>query len=247
MGKPKRSGRKSRRTAEIMLLVLAVAVFMLWQSLTRPIYYFVQTLSVEGNRRLETEEVFRMASWDGTGFRVFWDGRPFLLALGEDVRVSEASVAYEWPGHVKVEIRERLTVATMLSQYGYVEIDSDGVVGNQFKNLRKLNSPFITGITAGRVFPGQKVVDGKLSPLLQFLETLSSEFRDRISEINVSNDGIYILFLIDKTRVRLGALDNPVAKARILQEILNELATKKVVAEVIDLTHETPTLRLKQK
>lgn len=247
MDKPKRSGRKSRRTFEIFLFLAVFLGIAVWQSTTRPVYFFLQSMSIEGNRRVATEEIQQMAGWDGLTLRVLWDGRPLLMALEGDVRVSEASVAYEWPGHLRVEIRERLAVATMLSEYGYIEIDPEGIVSIQYKILKKLSSPFVTGINAGRVFPGQRVYENKLFPLLRFLEALSPEARELVSEINVSNDAVYTLFLIDKARVRLGALDNPVAKARVLQDILRETGARKVPVDIIDLTHEKPVLRMKQK
>lgn len=247
MEKPKRSGRKSRRTFEIFLFIAIFVGIAVWQSTTRPVYFFLQSMSIEGNRRVGTEEIQQMAGWDGSSLRVLWDGRPFLLALEGDLRISEASIAYEWPGHLRIEIRERLAVATMLSEYGYIELDPDGVVSTQYKSLKKLSSPFVTGLTAGRIFPGQRVYETKLFPLLRFLEALSPETRELISEINVSSEGIYTLFLIDKTRVRLGALDNPGSKARILQDILRETGARKVSVEIIDLTHENPVLRIKPK
>ena len=81
--------------------------------------------------------------------------------------------------------------------------------------------------------------------VLEYLVSLNRETRDKISEVNISPQKGVTVITLDNIKIRLGTMERIRDKARLTQDILQEVASKGVPVESIDLVHEKPVLRFR--
>lgn len=242
-----RKKQKRRWLFEKILFLLILAGLIAWQSYTRPIYFFLQTVAVVGNQKIGTDEIHRMAGFtEGYGPLWMWDAKDFLRLLRDDLRVAEVKTEYEWPSTLTIRIKERQTVAHLLSSYGFLELDSSGTVMAVTHSLKKMEAPLITGYKAGRVFPGNRIEDSGVVAALEYLVALDRDTQDKLSEINISVPAGVVVTTLNNTKIQLGPLERARNKARLTQVILQEIGAKAMTVDTIDLAHETPVLRFRQ-
>jgi len=247
MGSTGRHRKRSRWFFEWMLFITVAIGIVFWQCLTRPVYPFLQTVTVVGNQKIATEEIHKMAGYSSNqGSLWFWDAKRFFDTLRDDLRVAEVSTIYEWPASLTILISERRSLAYLASRHGFLDIDSTGMVTSISRNLKRMEAPIITGYKAGRVYPGNRIVEPGVHGALEYLLALNKETRDKISEVNLHPKRGVMIVTTDNIKIQLGELDRIREKARLTQDILQEIVEKRIPVESIDLAHEKPVLKFKQ-
>jgi cell division septal protein FtsQ len=94
------------------MFVCVCATVIAWQCYSRPVYPFLQTVAVEGNQKIVTEEILRMAGFHSQqGMVWFWDAKDFFTVLRDDLRVEAVTTEYEWPASLTIRVRERRSLA----------------------------------------------------------------------------------------------------------------------------------------
>ena len=246
MDTPDRKRKRSRWFLEWVLFGFSLLVLVGWQIYSRPVYLFLQTVTVVGNQKIETAEIHQMAGYASQqGPLWFWDAQEFFSRLREDLRVAEIKTHYEWPASLTIHIRERRSLAYLSSRHGLLDIDSTGMVMAISRNIKNMDAPMITGFKAGRVYPGDRISEPAVHGILEYLVSLNKETRDRLSEIHLSSQTGIMVITGDNIRIRLGNLDRIREKARLTQDILQEVLAKGIPVESIDLAHEKPILRFR--
>ena len=109
-----------------------------------------------------------------------------------------------------------------------------------------MEAPLITGFKAGRVFPGNRVDDQGVLAVLDYLAALDRSTRDKLSEVNVYAKNAVVAVTLNNIRIQLGPMERIRSKARLTQDILQEVNAKAIAVESIDLVYETPVLRFKR-
>lgn len=243
-----RKRKKSRWVFEWVLLLSVCTVLLAWQCHSRPVYIYLHSVAVSGNQKVETAELARMAGIPlQSGPVWFWDAKEFFSLLRDDIRIETYSAVYEWPATLTLMIRERKPLAIVGSPHGFLDVDATGTVTAISRNLKNMEAPIITGVRAGRMYPGQQVSEPQLGVALEYLNAMNRETRDRISEVHLTqNEGVTVIAL-NNVRIRLGPLDRVRDKARLTQDILQEINAKGLSVESVDLTHEKPVLRFRRQ
>jgi hypothetical protein len=108
-----------------------------------------------------------------------------------------------------------------------------------------MEAPLITGFKAGRVFPGSRITDPAVRGALEFLVALNSETRDKLSEVHLSPNSGVTVYTVNNVKIYLGSLDHTREKARLTQDILQEISAKAIPVESVDLAHGKPVLRFR--
>jgi cell division protein FtsQ len=241
-----RQRKRSRWFFEWLLIFAAILVGVVWQCDSRPVYLFLQTVTVVGNQKITTEEIHQMAGYSSNqGSLWFWDAKGFFDTLREDLRVAEVSTVYEWPASLTIHIVERRSLAYLASRHGFLDIDSTGMITSISRNLKGMEAPIITGFKAGRVYPGNRIAEPGVHGALEYLVSLNKETRDKISEVNLHPQSGVTIVTVDNIKIRLGDLARIREKARLTQDILQEVVVKGVPVESIDLAHDKPILRFR--
>ena len=103
-----RKRKRHRWLFERILFVCICLAAIAWQCYTRPVYLFLQTVAVEGNQKIATEEILQMAGVTShQGIVWVWDAKDFFAVLRDDLRVEEVSTVYEWPASLTIHVREQ--------------------------------------------------------------------------------------------------------------------------------------------
>ncbi|WP_425060779.1 Cell division protein FtsQ [Sporomusa carbonis] len=238
-----RQQRASRLVAWLAALAVLIAFFLFINST----YFTVGTVVVEGNKYITVEEVLRIA---GIPERV----NIFRLKTAEitdrlmhDLRVAEVKVERRFPASIVIHVKERQPLAFVASQYGFVEIDRQGVVMVALKNLKQIKVPVITGVRLGNVYVGDQVNNPGLSNVLTYLAALDEDTLNNLSEVNIKSPDEIIAYTVNSVHIRVGDSQRLAEKARLTGEILQEITTKKMAVEYVDLNYTSPIIKIRDR
>lgn len=248
MESSERKKKKSRWLFEWILFLILLTSLVAWQAYVRPVYFFLQTVTVVGNQKVTTDEIFHMAGFSvNSGPLWFWDAKDFLAMLRDDLRVAEVITEYDFPSTLSIYIKERRGTAYLASRHGFLELDAGGVVLSVTHSLSTMDAPLITGFKAGRVFPGNRIEEAGVYAALDYLVALDKVTRDKLSEVNIGAKTGVVAVTLNNIKIQLGPLERIRNKARLTQDILQEVSAKAMTVDSIDLVHEAPVLRFKRQ
>ncbi|MBM6832348.1 FtsQ-type POTRA domain-containing protein [Megamonas hypermegale] len=166
--------------------------------------------------------------------------------LQNDLRIDTAKVWRDFPNCLNIEITERLPVAVMNCNYGYVNLDKNSVVIDIYTDAKKIQKPVITGIVLQDVYIGDSVSDDIVKKILVYLGLLNDEVLNQIRQVNIVNKDHIELYTVKGTKIILGNLNNVEKIAEKTQEIFKDMSTTTIPVEYIDLSYSRPVLKIKQ-
>ena len=238
---------RQRRASILALWLAALALLIAFFLFVNSPYFTVGTVLVEGNKYVTVEEVLRVA---GVPERI----NIFRLKTTElserlmsDLRVSEVHIERKFPATIIISIKERQPLAFVASQYGFVEIDREGVVMAAFKNLKQVKVPIITGVRLGNVYVGDQVNNAGLLNVLIYLAALDEDVLNQLSEVNIKSTDELVAYTTNSVYIRVGDSQRLTEKAKLTGEILQEIVAKKMVVDYIDLNYTSPIIKLRNK
>ena len=163
--------RRSPRRLIKGILFLIVTCGLVALLVYSPIFT-LQKLNVKGAVYLSEDEIAYIARVQ--------KGQPlFNLETAEvtenllkDLRIESATVKRNLPYSLDINIVERVPVATVASEYGYVDLDRQGKVIAAYRNLRHVPIPLITGVTVHDLYIGDDVRDANIRKVLSLLQEL---------------------------------------------------------------------------
>lgn len=226
-----------------LLLIILVAVFLFVNSS----FFNVGTVIVEGNKYLSTEEVYRIAGVPETVNILRLNTGDIQKRLMKDLRISNVTIARQFPAAIVIRIKERQPLAYAANSYGFVQLDREGVVLAVLKNLKEVSVPIITGIRLGNVYVGDKVETPPIEEVLSYLDALDEDALNHLSELNVKSSGQFIVYTANSVQIRLGGNDRLPEKAQLTTDILHDVNTKNMQVEYIDLSYGAPFIKFKKQ
>lgn len=167
--------------------------------------------------------------------------------LMQDLRIESAVVRRRVPDTLEIEIKERLPVATVACDYGYLDFDRQGKVIGSYKSLRKMPIPLITGVYMHDMYIGDDNQDENVGKVLEFLSLLSPEALNYLSEVNVANPQAITAYTNQAVQIRLGNFDRWEEKAGLTDDFLRSLPQARHQIEFVDFRYTAPFIRLKEK
>lgn len=241
--KAARRRRDSAFAAYLAALALLIAFFLFVNS---P-YFIVGTVVVEGNKYITVEDVLQVAGVPEQVNIFRLKTADIKERLMSDLRVAEVKVDRRFPATISIRVTERQPLAFVASQYGFVEIDRQGMVMAAFKNLKEIKVPVITGVRLGNVYVGDQVNNPGLFCVLTYLAALDELTLNQLSEVNIKSPDELVAYTIDSIGIRVGDNQRLPEKALLTGEILQEIATKKLAVEYIDLNYKSPIIKLRDR
>lgn len=166
--------------------------------------------------------------------------------LQNDLRIDTAKVWRDFPNCLNIEITERLPVAVMNCNYGYVNLDKNSVVIDIYTDAKKIQKPVITGIVLQDVYIGDSVSDDIVKKILVYLGLLNNEVLSQIRQVNIADKEHIELYTVKGTKIILGNLEDVEKIAEKTQEIFKDMSTTTIPVEYIDLSYSRPVLKIKQ-
>ena len=246
-----RANRKKRRLRLLRLFFIAAviigALFGAWRWATAPGTAF-GSIVIEGTDKLTQEDILTMC---GTKPPVnLFVVRPSIVetAITGDVRFEKAETEYRWPGVLVVRVKERIPALYIACSYhSYAQVDYNGVVMSVSDGIKEADAPILSGVVTGNIFFGDTIKEQNVLDILQFLSRLDKEVINTISEIAVDGEGNVKFNLSYGYPILLGSAAQLKDKLDVFITVFNDIKTKNIRAEYIDLTFAKPYIKLRQK
>lgn len=240
--KNKRPMSAQRFIGLLLVLVVLIAGLLFIKSA----YFTVGSVIVEGNKYISVEEVYHIADIPESMNIFSLNTANIKMRLMHDLRIAETDVSRRFPGTIVISIKERKPMAYVASNYGFIEVDKQGVVLAVFKNLKQVNVPMITGIKLGNEYVGDKIENQVIENIVNYLSLLDEITLNQLSEINMKSSEQIIAYTVNSVHIRLGNHASLPDRANLTNEILGELGDRKKMIEYIDLNTASPVVKFKQ-
>ncbi|WP_444190145.1 cell division protein FtsQ/DivIB, partial [Dialister succinatiphilus] len=166
--------------------------------------------------------------------------------LSRDIRVSTGSVGRRFPFVLEVNVTDRVPLAIVQDEFGYVFLDKDGVVMDSTQSIKKVNVPLITGKRLGNLLLGDSIAGGEIDQALDFLNHLSPEGLKVFSEINIGNPEDIKAYTRDGITVKLGNGSDMAGQARLAENMVGDVKARGLSVEYLDANLASPFIKLKK-
>lgn len=246
-----KANRKKRRLRLLRLFFIAAiiigALAGAWRWATSPVTAF-GSIVIEGTSQLTQSELLSMCGTQEPVNLFVVSPSAIEKAIANDVRFEKAETEYFWPGVLVVRVKERIPALYIACSYkGYAQVDYNGVVMSVSDGIKETDAPVLSGVVTGNIFFGDTIKEKNVLEILGFLSKLDKEVTDSISEIAVDSGNNVKFNLRYGYPILLGNADNISDKLDIFITVFNDIKTKNIRAEYIDLTFAKPYIKLRQK
>lgn len=246
-----KANRKKRRLRLLRLFFIAAvitgALAGAWRWATSPGTAF-GSIVIEGTSQLTQSELLSMCGTQEPVNLFVVSPSAIEKAIANDVRFEKAETEYFWPGVLVVRVKERIPALYIAcSCKGYAQVDYNGVVMSVSDGIKEADAPVLSGVVTGNIFFGDTIKEKNVLEILSFLSKLDKEVTDSISEIAVDSGNNVKFNLRYGYPILLGNADNISDKLDIFITVFNDIKTKNIRAEYIDLTFAKPYIKLRQK
>ena len=236
---------KSRRVLKGAFYLLC-ASGILAALIYSPLFTF-QQLVVRGSVNLDETELCEIA-------RIHYGQRLFELKTDEmttnllrDLRIESAVVRRQLPNKIEMEIVERMPVATVACDYGYLDFDRQGKVIASYRTLKGADIPIITGIKLRDLYIGDDNSDPQVASVISFLSRIDPADIGQISEVNITVPNAVVAYTKNALPIRLGCLEGIPDKAGLTQDFLQDQKTTRHTIEYVDFSYDAPFIKLADK
>lgn len=246
-----KANRKKRRLRLLRLFFIAAvitgALAGAWRWATSQGTAF-GSIVIEGTSQLTQSELLSMCGTQEPVNLFVVSPSAIEKAIANDVRFEKAETEYFWPGVLVVRVKERIPALYIACSYkGYAQVDYNGVVMSVSDGIKEADAPVLSGVVTGNIFFGDTIKEKNVLEILGFLSKLGKEVTDSISEIAVDSGNNVKFNLRYGYPILLGNADNISDKLDIFITVFNDIKTKNIRAEYIDLTFAKPYIKLRQK
>lgn len=195
-----------------LLAVLAAVVLLLWAVFASPLFA-VRSIQLEGASLVDEAEVQqRLESLQGTPMtRISHDDVMAPLADLPQIRDAEASAGTD--GALEVQLIERVPVAAVEGDDGWVLVDGEGTPLQAGQPREQIRVPMIDGGMEVLGEPGFQIVGGVLA-------TLPASLLEQVGTARAEAGGAVMLELDDGLSVRWGDDSDSALKSEVLSSLV---------------------------
>ena len=236
------SSRRILKGAFYLLGTAAVIAVLIYS----PLFTF-QQLIVRGNVRLNEAELCEIA-------RIHYGERLFEVKTDDittnllhDLRIESAIVRRQLPNKIEMEIVERVPVATVACDYGYLDFDRQGKVIASYRTLKGADIPIITGVRLRDLYIGDDNNNAQITYVIAFLAKIDPTDIGQISEVNITVPSAVVAYTKSALPIRLGQLEHISEKAGLTQDFLQDQKTTRHTVEYVDFSYDAPFIKLADK
>lgn len=241
----RRRRRFGRLLRGIIFLVVSAAVLSFFVYVP---FFTLSEIKLNGAKYLTQEDILKVGD-------IYMGEQMFKLEtdvvqsrLSKDLRIEEVSVRRKLPHTLEVTIKERRPLAMVSCDYGYLDLDRNGVIIDSYKSLKTMQIPMITGAAVRDLYIGDELDDEIVKKILDFLQRLDEETLNRLSEIAIVEEDYIVMYSATErpVQIRLGKLERLDEKARLTEDFLRDLETNPHPVEYVDFNYTTPFIKLAQ-
>ncbi len=167
--------------------------------------------------------------------------------LLQDLRIEDVVVKRELPGTLSITVKERIPVAAVACEYGYLNIDREGKVIESYRTLKDMPIPLITGVEVRDIYIGDDVKDETVKTILIYLQQLDGDAINKLSEIAIVDSNYVIAYTTNSVQIRLGKMERLEEKAELTMDFLKDLEKNPYHVEYVDFNYTTPFIKMKKQ
>ncbi|MBR7025499.1 MAG: FtsQ-type POTRA domain-containing protein [Selenomonadaceae bacterium] len=227
----------------IIFLVVSAAVLGFFVYVP---FFTLNEIKLDGAKYLTQEDILRIGD-------IYMGEQLFRLEtdvvqsrLSKDLRIEEVSVRRKLPHTLEIKIKERRPLATIACNYGYLDLDTNGIVIDSYKTIKTMQIPMITGATVQDLYIGDEIDDELVKKILDFLKRLNEDTLNRLSEIAIVEADYIVMYSATErpVQIRIGKLERLDEKARLTEDFLRDLETNPHPVEYVDFNYTAPFIKL---
>ncbi len=204
-------------------------------------------IDIVGTRNVKNEDVIRTINLQGPVNLFLIDRTRVKKALEQDFRIEKVDTSYVWPNILKIEVTERQPAIYVKSAYGgFAQVDFNSCVLNVSKGIKDASVPFVSGVSIGNAYLGDKVQENDVGKIVMFLSKLDRSLLSRISEISVDGQNNVKIIMLSGVPILVGDVNRIEEKVVTFITICNEIQSKNIDGYYIDLTFTKPYIKVKQ-
>ena len=237
-----RSGRRLFKGIIFLAICGAIIAFFVYVP-----FFTLKEIKLNGAENLTVEDILKVGD--------IYIGEPIFELetdkvknrLAQDLRIESVKVRRIVPNTLEVTIKERKPLATIVCDYGYLDLDKNGKIIDSYKNLREMSIPMITGSRVQDKYIGDDIEDKLVEKILDFLQKLDAESLEKLSEVAIiSADYIVAYTATEKSvQIRIGKLEERTdEKAHLVQDFLHDLESNPHDVEYADFSYTAPFIKL---
>lgn len=212
------------------------------------VYFFsgkfsVSKITLLGQPTYTKDKIMELAKIDTSKNIYLINTRNIEKNLEKDNYIEKAVVKQRFPREITILITERIPVASIPVNGGYVIIDENARAINIVQDEKKVKKPIISGIKVQDV-KLEDIIKVKnqedLGNILKIIKEVSGEnLLENISYINLKKLDDISMTTKTGILVRFGDMSNSEYKCKLLNKILIDLSTKGKMAGNIDMRFDT--------
>lgn len=242
-----RQKRRLRLLKITLVFLCFIAIIVGAYEIVHQPWFAFGKVVVEGTKNIKQADIVKSLNLREPVNLFLIDRERLEKGLEQDLRIEKVKTGYVWPNILKVEITERQAAFYVKCSYGgFAQLDFNGCVLNVSKGIKDASVPFVSGISAGNVYLGDKVQKNDITKILAFLSKLDKSLLSRISEIAVDGQNKVKIIMISGVPIFVGPVDNIEEKAETFITICNEIKAKNIDVHYIDLTFSKPYIKVKR-
>lgn len=196
--------------------------------------FAVRAVQVAGVDRLSSKQVEQVARVPRGGSLALLDTASIAARVRTLIPVADVDVSRKFPNTVRIKVTERKAVAVLDTPQGRKLVDAAGVVfapaGNAPANLTLV-------VTRKDTLPPDALVE-----INEMLAALPEDVRGEVRRVDADTDQDMSMLLRDGRRVVWGGPDQAAFKARVLELLYTDKATRKARAYDVSVP-EAPVTR----
>lgn len=244
MAKIKRVHRSGRRILKgVIFLLITCAILSMFVYFP---FFTLTNINLKGANYITVEDILKIGN--------IYMGEPLFeletdtiaTRLSNDLRIEEVSVRRSLPHTLDITIKERQPIATIVCDYGYLDLDRSGKILDSYKNLKTMQIPMITGAMVRDKYIGDDVDDKLVKIILDFLQKINADTINKLSEIAIISEDYIVAYTNTErsVQIRIGKLERLDEKARLVEDFLKNLDSNPNPIEYIDFNYTAPFIKL---
>ncbi len=239
----RRSGRRLFNGIIFLIIVGAILGFFVYVP-----FFTLKEVKLIGAEKLTVEDILKVGNIY-IGEPIFQlETNDITTRLSNDLRIESVTVRRIVPNTIEVTLKERKPLATIVCDYGYLDLDKSGKILDSYKNLREMKIPMITGAQVQDKYIGDEIDDDLVKKILEFLQKLAPESLNKLSEVAIVAADYVVAYTDTEqaVQIRIGKMERMDEKARLVDDFLRDLDNNPHEVEYVDFNYTAPFIKLAQ-
>lgn len=229
---------------KITIITILIGIILVSFIIFSPILN-IGYLNITGNNTISRENVLKIIKIDEPLNIFNVSTNEIKTNLENDLRIDKAEVSREGFNKINIDIKERRPLVTFKSNYGFVDVNYEGIILDAYKEAKKDHLPMIDGYIVQDLYIGDKLNNSNFNNLFTYLQYLAKDYEKDILDIDVKNMNNIIYNTNYGAKIILGTLDNPIKLAKESNSIFGEIKKTDLPLDYINFAYKKPVLKFK--